>query len=85
MCLSTTNDETPRTCAFCNAPITDACTDAQEIGICQPCYDCDGVPPGHRNDSAYDSERYLNSAWQEEQYSARYEDRYGPGYDPYED
>lgn len=31
------------------------------------------------------SERHLSTAWQEEQNSARHEDRYGTGYDPYED
>ena len=30
-------------------------------------------------------ERHLSPAYQEEQHSARYEDRYGPGIDPYED
>ena len=80
MCLATTNDETPRTCATCGAEIQESAPGFYEC--CSECAEEFGVRPAI---NAYDSERYLNSAWQEEQYSARYEDRYGPDYDPYED
>ena len=73
MLNSTTNDETPRNCNCCAQP-----AEVDERGNCEACAEGLAI-------NAYDSERYLNSAWQEEQYSARYEDRYGPGYDPYED
>lgn len=80
----TANDETPRNCNCCNEPECEVYP-LNADGLCIDCASEVGFRPSADEGMAYDSERYLNSGWQEEQYSARYEDRYGPGYDPYED
>ena len=83
MCTTCNNDETPRTCSSCNEPeFAWGNVGLNAQGLCPECVSEGVAVPPTRYDA---SERHLSPAWQEEQYSARYEDRYGPGYDPYED
>ncbi len=76
MCTTCNNDETPRTCEVCAAEAT-ASNPLNESSICLNCL-WERYEPAPAALTYQDGEYRLQPAYQEEQYSARWEDRYGP-------
>jgi len=85
MCKHAPADEAPRTCEICCEEET-ASNPLDGCNICLRCLAEEGYAPAPAPAPMYrDPEYRLSPAYQEEQYSARWEANYGPVYDPYED